>query len=121
MSSPVQLNSNMQMFIHRAKSYGNFFKNLLLRSVSVGFYEINYAKRIFSSNPNVRCLKNLFSKNTGIEFQKLFNPDLRSLTDLAIGPSVRKAAAMPKSLNPSIVLTKGILPIEGLRDAIPQQ
>ena len=49
------------------------------------------------------------------------NPILKSSTDLAIGPSLKKALDIPISSKGAIVLTKGILPIEGFIDVMPQQ
>ena len=49
------------------------------------------------------------------------SPILKSFTDLAIGPSLKKAPDIPISSKGAIVLTKGILPIEGFIEVIPQQ
>ena len=38
-----------------------------------------------------------------------------------MGPSVKNEPAIPISSKGAIVLTKGILPIEGLRAVMPQQ
>ena len=49
------------------------------------------------------------------------NPILKSLTDLAMGPSLKKALDIPISSKGAIVLTKGILPIDGFIEVMPQQ
>ena len=49
------------------------------------------------------------------------NPILKSSTDLAIGPSLKKAPDIPISSKGAMVLTNGILPIEGFIDVMPQQ
>ena len=49
-----------------------------------------------------------------------FSPFLKSPTDLAMGPSVRKAPDIPMSTG-SIEFTKGSLPILGFNEAMPQQ